>query len=315
MKYSDHAEIIQCDMSATSVEIPSSIDGVPVTKIGMYAFQNCSFTSITIPESVESIGGYCFSMCSQLEEVTLPSSLKVIELRSFSQCPKLSKIEFPDSMVEIHSYAFDETPWLDAQRDQSPLVIINGALIDARTTKGDVVIPSDVKYVSSSAFARNKDVTSVIYPENVDKISDNTFFYCSNLTSVEAKGATAIESMAFAYCDKLSSLKLSEKLKTIDGYGFADAKGTATITFYGTQSSWEAVDKPANDQFLQRATVVLDSKLAARIYVKDKTVEAGAKAEYTQYSSDTSPWYDITAKSGGKAGVYFEIQKANNKDR
>lgn len=54
--------ITDCDTSAKGeLEIPEEIDGYKVTTIGNSAFENCgSLTSITIPESVTSIGdGAC----------------------------------------------------------------------------------------------------------------------------------------------------------------------------------------------------------------------------------------------------------------
>ena len=65
-KYSDHVVISQCDQSVTSVEIPETIDGKPVTEIGMYAFQMTKLTSVEIPNSVKIIGNYSFSMCLTL---------------------------------------------------------------------------------------------------------------------------------------------------------------------------------------------------------------------------------------------------------
>lgn len=56
-----------------------------------------------------------------------------------------------------------------------------------------------------------------------------------------------------------------------------------------------------------KISLVLDSKLAARLYIKDKPVEAGAAATYVKYDNSDNEWKEITAKSGGKAGVYFEI--------
>lgn len=257
-KYNDHIEITGCANGTTSLEIPDTIDGLPVTAIQMYAFQLCSLTSISLPDSITKIGGYSFGMSSELTSVKLPANLEVIELHAFEMCPKLETVEFPDHTVEIHSKAFDSTPWLDAKRKEGPLVIINGTLLDGTTAKGDIVIPSDVKYVSSSAFARNSNITSVVFPPTINKISDNTFFFCDNLTSVEAVGATAIESMAFAYCNKLSSLKLSNKLKTIDSYAFSDITNSATITFYGTKDDWDKVEKSANDKFLNNAKLIFE---------------------------------------------------------
>ena len=68
--YADYVEISDCNTSATSVVIPSEIDGLPVTVIGNDAFRGCSaLKSITIPECVTSIGKNTFSFCDSLKEV------------------------------------------------------------------------------------------------------------------------------------------------------------------------------------------------------------------------------------------------------
>ena len=155
-------------------------------------------------------------------------------------------------------YTFENTPWLDAKRKEDPLVIVNNAVIDGRTCKGDVTVPSNVTYVASGAFAKNKDITSAVFPVGVTEITDNVFWYCDNLKSVELKGAETLGFGVFAACNKLTDLKISGNLKSIDGYTFADNTASATITFYGSESKWYSVQKPSNDQFLQRARLIFD---------------------------------------------------------
>ena len=82
-KYDDHVEIIGSDYKATSIEIPASISGLPVTAIGDYAFNGSSLSSVTIPDTVKTIGKYAFSMSANLKSVTIPESVEFIDLRAF----------------------------------------------------------------------------------------------------------------------------------------------------------------------------------------------------------------------------------------
>lgn len=257
-KFSDHIEISGAKTDSDPTVIPSQIDGLPVTAIGMYAFQYSEMRSLELPDTLTVIDKYAFGYCKNLKSVTLPDSLKTMDLRTFEKCSALTEVNFPDHLVETGEFSFEETPWLDAQRQKDPLVIVNGALVDARTASGDVKVPSSVKYISPSAFSRNSKLTSVVLPSSVSKISDNAFWYCDNLTSAELNGATTMGFGVFAACNKLTDLKISGKLTKIDGYTFTDNSATATITFYGSESKWNSVEKPAGDPFLSRARMVFD---------------------------------------------------------
>lgn len=64
------ATITDCQTSATSVTIPSTINGYPVTKIDYKAFyQYDNLISVTIPDSVTKIGYSAFKYCSKLTDV------------------------------------------------------------------------------------------------------------------------------------------------------------------------------------------------------------------------------------------------------
>ena len=77
-----------------------------VTSIGDFAFCYCSFTSIVIPNSVESIGMRAFWDCESLKSITIPDSVKSIGCQAFHGCDSLTKVIIPASVTSIEEEAF-----------------------------------------------------------------------------------------------------------------------------------------------------------------------------------------------------------------
>ncbi len=79
--------------SSSTVTIPSSIDGMPVVKIGDNAFKGALLTSVSIPSTVKELGWFAFSNCTSLKSITIPSSVSAVGYGAFEQCPKAMVIE------------------------------------------------------------------------------------------------------------------------------------------------------------------------------------------------------------------------------
>ena len=100
----------------TSITIPDS-----VTSIGDSAFSDCySLTSITIPDSVTSIGDSAFFSCSNLTSIIIPDSVTSIRNDAFYRCYSLTSVTIPDSVTSIGRYAFSSCDSLTSITIKNP---------------------------------------------------------------------------------------------------------------------------------------------------------------------------------------------------
>jgi hypothetical protein len=141
----------------TSVTIPES-----VTSLGSYTFSGCSgLTSITIGESVTSIGSYAFDGCSSLTSITTPNSVTSIGSGAFEGCSSLTSITIPNSVTSIKDYTFHGCSKLTS-----------------------ITIPNSVTSIGTYAFMYCRSLNSVTIGEGITDIEDDAFYQCSSITSV-----------------------------------------------------------------------------------------------------------------------------------
>jgi len=88
------------------VAIPSTINGLPVTGIRTSAFAHSGVTSVTMPDSIRSIGAQAFYYCTNFNAVTLSTNLTLIEDSTFEGCQSLASIRIPSGVWSIGYSAF-----------------------------------------------------------------------------------------------------------------------------------------------------------------------------------------------------------------
>lgn len=93
--------------SAKDVEVPGEIDGVPVAKIGFYAFEaKFLVETVTLPESITCIDEYAFMDCSSLKSINIPDSVTAVERGAFVACTSLESLDIPANVQYIRQEAF-----------------------------------------------------------------------------------------------------------------------------------------------------------------------------------------------------------------
>ena len=153
-------------------------DGVVYISNVLYEYRGAMSenTSITIPESVTSIGGGAFAGCSNLVSITIPESVTKIGVRAFYGCSSLTSITIPEGVTSIGGSTFDGC---------SSLVSI--------TFAGN----SQLTSIGSSAFCNCSSLTSITIPESVTKIGNYAFEGCTSLKEVIIEDGSTTLSLGY----------------------------------------------------------------------------------------------------------------------
>lgn len=147
------AQITEYTGTATTVSLPSTLNGYTVTSLGNWIFNsNQGVTSVTIPGTVTTLDGNIFWCCPKLTSVTVASG----------------------------SASFSSTDGVLFSNDKTELIAY------PQSKSGAYTIPGTVKEIAYNAFANNALITSVTIPQSVTLISSSAFENCVKLASVSA---------------------------------------------------------------------------------------------------------------------------------
>lgn len=261
-KYGDHIEISACDASATSVDIPDKIDGLPVTEIGNFAFYlvknlaqvkisdsvtvigqdafySCdALTSISIPGSVNEIKRMAFYDCSGLTSLTLGNGVENIGYAAFYGCTGLTSFSLPDSITGIGNDAFGSTSWYDNQPDGS--VYIGNVYYEY---KGDmpentkITIKNGTKVLADNAFENLTVLTSAELPDSLEYIGTRSFTGCTGLTSMTIPDSVkGVGYEAFYGCSNISgTITLSKNCNIFEMDAFYKCSSLDALVFMNPQ--------------------------------------------------------------------------------
>ena len=135
------------------VNIPQKIEGLPVTGIGSFTFQNCDFIqSVKIPNGVTDIGAF-----------------------SFDGCSSVASVEIPDSVTNIGSYAFCDCVLLDSVTIPNRITKIEGGVFDCCSSISSITIPESVEIIGDYAFFRCTSLVRIEFEGNAPTILANVF--------------------------------------------------------------------------------------------------------------------------------------------
>ena len=204
-----------------AVAIPELINGLPVTGIRDAAFLGVSsLTSVTIPDSVTSIGGMVFYDCPSLTNVTIGIGVTQIGSQAFSYCMSLSGI-----MVDPGNRVYSSVAGVLFDQNQTTLIECPGGLA------GNYSIPATVTSIGDYAFDQCIHLTGVTIPATVTTIGGYAFDQCIGLTNVTIPApVTSVGAYAFGSCTGLTSVSIADTVTNLAPWAFSSCSGLTNVT-------------------------------------------------------------------------------------
>ena len=201
--YDDYPPFYLCPIA--TINIGDSVQRIP----SYFACYNNSLTSVTIPNSVTSIGNNAFRDCNNLTSVTIGNSVTSISSSAFSGCSSLTTLNF--NAINCSDFdSYDNHPFAS-----SPITTINIGdsvqRIPANFANGksgliSISIPNSVTEIGYSAFMNCRGLIAANIGNGVSSIG-NAFRGCTNLTYLTVgSGVETIEDLAFIDCNMLSHI-------------------------------------------------------------------------------------------------------------
>ena len=294
----------------TVLVIPDTFNGLPVTSINGWAFNNNqNLTSVHIPASVTDIYYGAFANCTNLAEVTFGenSELDYIGGSAFMGCEKLTSIDIPNGVTQIESWAFDDCSSLanisvpesvimfgyqgfdmsilnlneDALgyylgNDENPYVMLM-AIKDADVESIAFNAQTRIIYGLYTLEGYSCMVESIVLPDTVVALAPYAFEACYNLKSLYISAGTIyITAESFLNTNGLETIEVDEGnpyYKAIDNVLYLSVEDVSALIYYCSGKTDTSFTVPDGVIYIGESSI--HNGYLEEIFISDTVTELG----------------------------------------
>lgn len=222
-----------------------------LTSIGNGAFRGMTaLESIVIPNAVTEMGTYAFADDTSLKSAKLSTSCPWLKEGLFSECNALQSITIPSVVTKMDGKIFTSCKSLTSTtfEDGTDLIEMGygasekdfGLFRDCplETLNLGRWLSYNTEVASRSPFYSISTLKNLKIGTNVKVIDKYMFSYCKGLEEVTLPdNITSVNLWGFRGCSSLKSVRLSEKLSQVGDYGFSECTSLDNVTFPASMTS------------------------------------------------------------------------------
>lgn len=221
-------------------------EGCKVGRIGKIAFNNCGFTSLTIPTNIDLIDNEAFEWNKELTQVTFKSRNSdapqmVIDTLAFGKCAKLTSVTFERGVKIIGAESFGQSPFTTSISFPEGLEEIHSNAFAAVKIVGDLVLPNSLKILGHQPWGAPKSVdepnwifyNGIRIPENLQRIGNFSFMGSRKEQKdfVIPSSVTHLGANCFATAPLTGNLTIPSSVTSMGNAVFLYCGGLEYVTF------------------------------------------------------------------------------------